>query len=167
MRMIYAHLKGLGHSRIAYASPFPAAQDAEYGSFTAVLQEDGLSLPPKRHFQVDPLDRLRCEELIREIQGDPVPPTALVCYNDWLAIAISKAARECGLDIPGRLSITGYDDLYVASLLHCPLTTVRFSRKESARRILDILMRGSLTEPVTETVETRLIVRESTRDVHG
>jgi DNA-binding LacI/PurR family transcriptional regulator len=163
IRKIYAHLKGLGHSRIAYASPFPAAQDSLYGSLTAVLREDGLTLPSERHFAIDPLDRHGCNELVRTIQSDPAPPTALVCYNDWLAIAISRAARELGLDIPGRLSITGYDDLYVASLLQCPLTTVRFSRKESARRIVDILMRGGLTEHVTEVVETRLIVRESTR----
>lgn len=163
MRKIYAHLKGLGHSRIAYASPFPAAQDSMYGSLTAALREDGPALPEDWHFLVDPLDRHGCEELIRRIKGDPAPPSALVCYNDWLAIALINAARELGLDIPGQLSITGYDDLYVASLLHCPLTTVRFSRKESARRIVDILMRGRLAEHVTEVVETRLIVRGSTR----
>ncbi len=167
MRQIYAHLKSLGHSRIAYASPFPEGQDSLYRSLTAVLQEDGIALLPERHFRLDPLDRHGCEELIRRIKGDPAPPTALVCYNDWLAIPLLKAARELGLDIPADLSITGYDDLYVASLLHCPLTTVRFSRKESARRIMDILLRGALTEPVTEVVETRLIIRESTREARA
>jgi len=167
MRQIYAHLKGLGHSRIAYVSPFPGGQDSLFGSLTTVLREDGLALRQDRHYRVDPLDRHGCEELVRRLKGDPAPPTALVCYNDWLAIALIKAARELGLDIPGELSITGYDDLYVASLLHCPLTTVRFSRKESARRIMDILMRGVLTECVTEVVETRLIVRESTRQARA
>lgn len=164
MRQICVHLKSLGHTRIGYASPFPAVQDSQYNSLIAALREDGLALPEDRHFRVDPLDRHGCEELVRRMKDEPVPPTALVCYNDWLAIAIIKAARELGLDIPGALSITGYDDLYVASLLHCPLTTVRFSRKESARRIVDMLMRRGLTEPVTEVVETRLIVRESTRE---
>jgi DNA-binding LacI/PurR family transcriptional regulator len=167
MRQIYAHLKGLGHTRIGYASPFPGVQDSQHNSLIAALREDGLALPEDRHFRVDPLDRNGCEELVRRIKDDPAPPTALVCYNDWLAIAIIKAARELGLDIPGALSITGYDDLYVASLLHCPLTTVRFSRKESARRIVDMLMRGGLAEPVTEVVETRLIVRESTRSARA
>lgn len=164
MRQICAHLRGLGHRRIGYASPFMAAQDFQYASLVAALREQGLDLSPEWHFRVDPLDRRGCEVLVNGIKDAPAPPTALVCYNDWLAIAIIKAARELGLEIPGMLSITGYDDLYVASLLHCPLTTVRFSRKESARRIVDMLMRGSLTEPVTEVVETRLIVRESTRE---
>jgi len=164
MRQICEHLEGLGHRRIGYASPFVALQDSQYASLVAALREEGRDLSPEWHFRVDPLDRRGCEVLVNRIKDAHAPPTALVCYNDWLAIAIIKAARELGLDIPGMLSITGYDDLYVASLLHCPLTTVRFSRKESARRIVDMLMRGSLTEPVTEVVETRLIVRESTRE---
>ena len=167
MRQIYAHLKDLGHSRIAYVSPLPGAQDSLFGSLVAVLRDDGLALRQDRHYRADPLDRHGCEELVRRLRDDPAPPTVLVCYNDWLAIALIKAARELGLDIPGEISITGYDDLYVSSLLHCPLTTVRFSRKESARRIMDILMRGALTEPVTEVVETRLIIRESTRQARG
>ncbi len=167
MRRICEHLTGLGHARIGYASPFAAAQDSQYKGLVAALRRGGCQLPPEWHYRVDPLDRRGCEALVRRIKDAPAPPTALVCYNDWLAIAIIKAARELGLDIPGRLSITGYDDLYVSSLLHCPLTTVRFSRKESARRIVDMLMRGSLTEPLTEVVETRLIVRESTREAHA
>ncbi len=167
MRQICAHLKGLGHTRIGYASPFPAALDSQYSSLVTALREDGRALPEDRHFKVDPLDRHGCEELVRQIKDETAPLTALVCYNDWLAIAIIKAARELGLDIPGTLSITGYDDLYVASLLHCPLTTVRFSRKESARMIVDMLMRVGLTEPVTQVVETRLIVRESTREARA
>jgi LacI family transcriptional regulator len=167
MKQICAHLKGLGHTRIGYASPFPAAQDSQFDSLIAALGEDGLALPDELHFRVDPLDRRGCEELVRAIKFGAARTTALICYNDWLAIALIKAAREIGLDIPGSLSITGYDDLYVASLLHCPLTTVRFSRKESARRIMDMLMRGRLAEPITEVVETRLIVRESTRQAPG
>jgi DNA-binding LacI/PurR family transcriptional regulator len=71
------------------------------------------------------------------------------------------------LDIPGELSITGYDDLYVSSLLHVPLTTVRFSRKESARKIIDILLKGRTGKFETAVVQTRLIVRQSTQVAAG
>jgi hypothetical protein len=40
---------------------------------------------------------------------------------------------------------------------------VRFFRKESAKRLVDMLMRGSLTKSATEVVKTKLIVRDSTR----
>jgi LacI family transcriptional regulator len=101
--------------------------------------------------------------VLEAIRGCSPRPTALVCYNDWLAIAFVKAARERGLEIPGELSITGYDDLYVSSLLQVPLTTVSFSRKESARKIIEILLRGPTPELETAVVETRLIVRQSTQ----
>ena len=163
MRQIYGHLKELGHRRIAYASPFRGGQDSLYNSLVAVLQEDGQDIPEQRHFNVDPLDRRGCEELIRLFKDSPTPPSALVCYNDWLAIAMLTAAREVGLEVPGEMSITGYDDLYIASILQCPLTTISFSRKESARLIMDRLLRGHFQDATTEVVETRLIVRESTR----
>jgi DNA-binding LacI/PurR family transcriptional regulator len=167
MRQIYTHLRELGHRRIAYASPFKAEEDSLFASLTDVLRSDSAQVPGELHFLVDPQDRRFCEQIIAHIMGDPTPPTALICYNDWLAISILTAARERGLEIPGQLSITGYDDLHIASLLRVPLTTVQFSRKESARIIMDLLLRGHFQESVTEVVETRLIVRESTRQPPG
>jgi DNA-binding LacI/PurR family transcriptional regulator len=162
MRQIYAHLAELGHRRFAYASPFRAEQDPQFMALAAAMATDGRSVPAEWHLRVDPLDRPLCDGIVAKISGDPEPPTALICYNDWLAIGLISAARERGLEIPQRLSLTGYDDLYVSSLLGVPLTTVRFSRKETARIIMDILLQGHLQEAVTEVVETRLIVREST-----
>jgi DNA-binding LacI/PurR family transcriptional regulator len=162
---IYRHLRQLGHESIAYASPFAREEDEQHRCLLECLSGDGLPVPEGWHFQGDPHDRKRCEEILTTIRGWRDGPTALVCYNDWLAIAFIKAARELGVEIPGELSITGYDDLYVSSLLQVPLTTVRFSRKESARRIIELLLRGHFQEPETVVMETRLIVRESTRKV--
>jgi DNA-binding LacI/PurR family transcriptional regulator len=162
MRQIHAHLMELGHRRIAYASPLEADQDSLYAELRKVLAAGGAAVPAGMHFLADPQDRHGCGELVARIRSAPQPPTALICYNDWLAISVMSAAREAGMEIPGRLSITGYDDLYVSSLLRVPLTTVRFSRQESARIIMDMLLKGHFQEAVTQVVETRLIVREST-----
>jgi DNA-binding LacI/PurR family transcriptional regulator len=163
MEQIYLHLKQLGHRRIAYASPFRGEEDQQYSCLRRLLSGERLPTPSEWHFQVDPLDREGCAEVLGAIRGSAPRPTALVCYNDWLAIALVKVAREMGLEIPGKLSITGYDDLYVSSLLHIPLTTVSFSRKESARKIIEILLRGLTSDFETAVIETRLIVRESTQ----
>jgi len=167
MEQIYSHLRQLGHRNIAYASPFPREEDLQHRRLLALLSADRLPAPKGWHFQVDPLDRERCEAVLKSIRQAARRPTALVCYNDWLAIALLKAAREMGLDIPSQLSITGYDDLYVSSLLHVPLTTVRFSRRESARKIVDILLKGRRGNFETAVVETRLIVRQSTQAASG
>ena len=51
-------------------------------------------------------------------------PTALVCANDNLALAVYRAAGALGLAIPRDLSVTGFDDIDLAPLLSPPLTTV-------------------------------------------
>jgi DNA-binding LacI/PurR family transcriptional regulator len=163
MEQIYSHLRQLGHRHIAYASPFRSEEDLQHKHLLRLLSGDRLPTPKAWHFQVDPLDSEGCKAVLKSIRQAARRPTALVCYNDWLAIALLKAAREMGLDIPGELSITGYDDLYVSSLLHVPLTTVRFSRKESARKIIDILLKGRTGKFETAVVQTRLIVRQSTQ----
>ena len=165
MEQIFAHLWGLGHRVIAYAAPFGRADDILFPHLEAAAGKMGQRMPEELRFQADPLDARSCEEVVRGIGSSPTPPTALVCYNDWLAIAVMKAAKKQGLDIPGRLSITGYDDLYVANLLQCPLTTVRFSRKETAERIMKILLGAHARESAVEVVETKLIVRDSTAAV--
>jgi DNA-binding LacI/PurR family transcriptional regulator len=163
MAQIYRHLRQLGHRNIAYASPFRGEEDQQYRCLMQLLSEDGLPAPEEWHYQVEPLHHEGCERVLGRIRGAGMRATALVCYNDWLAIAFIKKAREIGVEIPGELSITGYDDLYVSSLLQVPLTTVRFSRKESARKIVEILLKGRTEEYETAVVETRLIVRESTQ----
>jgi DNA-binding LacI/PurR family transcriptional regulator len=163
MEQIYLHLKQLGHRRIAYASPFRGEEDQQYACLQRLLAADHCPNPAEWHFRADPLGHEGCAAVLEAIRGCSPRPTALVCYNDWLAIAFVKAARERGLEIPGELSITGYDDLYVSSLLQVPLTTVSFSRKESARKIIEILLRGPTPELETAVVETRLIVRQSTQ----
>jgi LacI family transcriptional regulator len=62
-------------------------------------------------------------DLIRSIRSRG--SDALLCFNDEFALRASAAARDAGIDIPGNLAITGYDDIPAASLCHPRLTTVR------------------------------------------
>jgi LacI family repressor for deo operon, udp, cdd, tsx, nupC, and nupG len=163
MQSIYDHLSELGHSRIAYASPYPEKIDVQLVHLLNAVSRKRRSIPERYRFFVDPLDHSTSEHTVTKILSSAKPPTALICYNDWVAIAVVHAARTLGLEIPGKLSITGYDDLYVSNLLQVPLTTVRFSREETARKILDILLKTDPHSAVTEVVDTKLIVRESTQ----
>ena len=51
-------------------------------------------------------------------------PTAVVCANDRLAVGVLDALRRAGVDVPGEVSVTGYDDSMLARLGHIDLTTV-------------------------------------------
>jgi DNA-binding LacI/PurR family transcriptional regulator len=162
MGQILEHLASLGHRRIAYASPFAESDDIMLRHLQEAAAVSRTEIPSRWRLRADPLDTASCAGVISAIRGEAGPPTALVCYNDWLAIAVMRAAKEQGLEVPRSLSITGYDDLFVSSLLQVPLTTVRFSRKETAEKILKVLLGPQSPDGSTEVVETRLIVREST-----
>ncbi len=97
-------------------------------------------------------------------------PTALVCFNDMLAIGVLKGLQQAGFQVPDDLSITGFDNIVFSAYTNPPLTTFdqpkRFIGSEATRLIL-----GLLKSP-TERVETdrsrirvlkgRLLIRKST-----
>jgi DNA-binding LacI/PurR family transcriptional regulator len=100
----------------------------------------------------------------KELLELPEPPTAIVYANDLMAIAGMAAASARGLDIPGDLSITGFDDTEVAAHLQPPLTTVRtdaFGWGRAAADRLLALVGGEATSPAP-LPPPQLIVRAST-----
>lgn len=72
------------------------------------------------------------------------PPTALVCANDDMAAGALSAAHGRGLDVPGHLSITGFDDTPVSEIVWPPLTTVHQPLKEMGGEAVRIIA-GRLT----------------------
>lgn len=93
-------------------------------------------------------------------------PSAVTCYNDLVAIGVTHALRELGLDVPGDVSVVGFDDIEVASYLAAPLTTVRMPRREIGRRATQMLIRiveaAGAASPERVVLETELVVRAST-----
>ena len=67
-------------------------------------------------------------------------PTVVVCFNDLVAIGALNAARNLGLRVPEDVSVTGWDDLPMASWEICQLTTVRQSMDEMARTAARLLV---------------------------
>ena len=53
------------------------------------------------------------------------PPTAVLCFSDAMAYGVMRTATERGLDVPGDVSVVGYDDNPLASRTTPMLTTVR------------------------------------------
>ena len=87
----------------------------------------------------------------------------LVCDDDLIAAGAYKAARALGLDVPGDLSITGFDDVLLATALEPELTTVRLPAEELGAQgmtaLLDLLA-GERPEP--RVLPGELVVRDST-----
>jgi DNA-binding LacI/PurR family transcriptional regulator len=91
--------------------------------------------------------------------------SAVFAANDQMALGFMHACREAGLDVPGDVSVVGFDDIPEAAHFHPPLTTVRQNFAEIGRRAVSLLLAelqgdGDLHDG--EAVQPDLIVRRST-----
>lgn len=106
------------------------------------------------------------EETGAQVAGDYLNkslPDAFVCANDELALGLLGRLRVAGVDVPGQVKVTGWDDVMAAR--YAGLTTVRQPMRElgsTAARLLDELIVGTRTEPRHELLPTELVVRNST-----
>jgi LacI family transcriptional regulator len=66
--------------------------------------------------------------------------TALFCYNDLVAVGVLQACAELGRQVPGDLSVVGYDDIPLAALVTPPLTTCRVPRYELGAEAVRLLL---------------------------
>ena len=96
-------------------------------------------------------------------------PTAILCYNDLMAVGLMRGLQEAGLDIPGDCSVTGFDNIDLAAYLNPPLTTYDQPRYElgveAAHMILRLLNAPSselAVEPEHLFLNGRLVVRSTT-----
>ena len=164
-RLITRHLLELGHQRIGYIGH-------RSGSQTDIDRLKGLRIELRRA-KLPLLTQLLVRAdatpeggraAMQRLLNRRVPPTAVFCYDDLTALGALAAARSAGVSVPAELSVTGFDDLFVASYCAPPLTTVRQPMKQMGRRASEILLallRGE-TAKKTVTFSGELVVRETT-----
>lgn len=160
------YLIELGHRRIGFIAGradlrSSIARDAGYRS---ALADAGLRFEPA--FVAS--GRYR-EETVREVAIEMLSarsrPTAVFAANDISALAILQVASELGIDVPGDLSIIGFDDIPEATRLPAPLTTVRQPMGRlgaEAAGMLLAFMRGEEPPSTHLRLPTKLIPRATT-----
>ncbi|MFJ4673910.1 LacI family DNA-binding transcriptional regulator [Kitasatospora purpeofusca] len=165
VRQALDHLVQLGHRRIGLLDAGGTAQPSPRGRhFDHCAREFGLSLGPGlRRPGRNSVEggRLAMGELLDEHPG----VTAVLAYNDLVALGAVRAVRGRGLRVPEHCSVVGFDGLSVADLVDPALTTLHIDKRrlgaESVR-----LAAAALADPgvMPERVVVRpeLVVREST-----
>ncbi len=94
--------------------------------------------------------------------------TAVIAFNDLMAMGIMQAAAAVGLDVPGELSVAGFDDIFGSELITPSLTTVRAQLVTAGERAVESLLAGLSSDeataplPPNPLLATSLVVREST-----
>lgn len=104
-------------------------------------------------------------EAARALLRLPDPPTAIFACNDLAALATLEAAAELGVDVPGRLSVLGFDNVPESATAQPPLTTVQQLIRQmghDAVVTLVAVLAGREPGPTHVTLGTTLVVRRST-----
>lgn len=163
VRQVTGHLLGLGHRRFLHLA-------ADIASWTFEVRERELAA----RLAEAPGTSLRTVRAPISIDGALAAaesalaaggprPTAVVCDDDKLAAGVYKAARRLGLRVPDDLSVTGLDDLALATALDPELTTVRLDAERFGERGMQALMAVlEGREPEGGDIPVHLVVRGST-----
>lgn len=134
-------LHGMGHRRIAFiAGPAntSTSRDREAG-FSNALRQRGAPLDAELR-RVGEFTHRSGYQWATDLLDRPGRPTAIFCANDVVAFGALDAARNLGIDVPGSVSIVGFDDVPMASWGAFSLTTVRQPLTDMARDAARILI---------------------------
>ena len=161
------HLAVLGHRKIGFISGPLRLRSAEArrAAFLDCLRCTGIPSNQSWVIEADhTLDGGR--DAMQKLLSLPAWPTAIMCSNDMTAIGVQHALFEASLKVPEDFSLIGFDDIHLAEYTIPPLTTVRMSCKDLAQKAVDILLsnllEGTDKPEVTNKINTRLIVRQTT-----
>jgi len=168
-RRAVEHLLDIGHRRIGVVTASSTASVSVKERFAGY--RDALKARGVEH---DPALTARSERQTEEggfhatgrlLRGG-ARPTALFCNNDAMAIGAMRAIYEAGLDIPGDISVVGFDDVPIAALLRVPLTTVAQPIRRMGAAAVELLtqrIEGAPPRPPRQVVlDAHLVVRHST-----
>jgi LacI family transcriptional regulator len=159
------HLIGLGHRRIGFLAGRPdleSARQRERG-YREALAAVGITPDPEL-IAIGDYELEMSEAPARQLLTLEERPTAIFAANDLSAIQTMHVARSLGLDIPGDVSVVGFDNIPESAFTGTPLTTIDQSIQEMGRQAVELLIdliEGNTERPQQITLPTRLIVRES------
>lgn len=169
IRLAAEHLVELGHQRIGFIGSAirpPSSRRRRLGH-EATLAQHGLPLDPALvtapHAATDlEVGQQGLATLL------PAGPTAIISYNDMIAVGVMLAARNRGIRIPTDLSLVGFDDIETASFVAPTLTTVRQPKADLGRAAVNMALALLDGQAVEDTrLPCELVVRESTAHRRG
>ncbi|HEX6306472.1 MAG TPA: LacI family DNA-binding transcriptional regulator [Anaerolineales bacterium] len=166
------HLVDLGHDKIAYLGNQEAGRTTQdrLDGFCQALQ--------------DAAYRVRDEYIFHGPNGLPEggvagaryfvgldePPTAIVCFNDMMALGVLQGLKNSGVEVPQECSVVGFDDINITAYTDPPLTTFEQPKYQlggaAARMMMKLLDSGSdgasLAQSESRILRGQLVVRQST-----
>ncbi|MBV9528978.1 LacI family DNA-binding transcriptional regulator [Sphingomonas sp.] len=157
------HLTLLGHRSVGYVKGPHEHRSAalRYTGFLEALREANIAVEPWTATG-DFTFRSGVEAAEQLLRGD-TGVTAIACANDDMAAGVMLALHRAGRDIPGAISVTGFDDTPMSEVVWPPLTTIRQPIKDLTERAVHLLGENRPNDDVQhELLPFELVIREST-----
>ena len=132
IRVALDHLHGLGHRAIAHVDGGTARGSVERRrAYEAQMQHLGLG----DHVDVvtGGLTATDGMAATRRLLTRATPPSAIIAFNDAVAIGSLVELQRAGIEVPSRVSVIGYDDVQMSAMPHINLTTVGQDVHETAK----------------------------------
>ncbi len=169
MRQGLEHVRSLGHRRVGLllAAPDHVPSERKLAAVEALSERVGLSFDPSLVVHSQYALEAGQAATHRLVEAGA---TAILCASDLLALGAIRAIRRAGLDVPGDVSVVGYDDSALMSSTDPALTTIRQPIEPMGRAAVDVLTRlidGAEIADEELLFEPELVVRGSTAAAHA
>ena len=166
------HLIDLGHRKIANLFHLKTSTGrARLEGFRSTMQKHGLAIHEQWMRELQHYGTDETYQHAKILLSGENPPSAIVAFNDWVAMDVLAAAHDLGLSVPHDVSVVGFADLKLASVVRPRLTTIAQDPLEIGRRaagrLLQLLTADRKTSPqispTTDRIPIKLQMGESTR----
>jgi len=164
-RLVADHLINLGHRRIACIASPPDLMFSQFRleGLRSRLQELNFPLDPAL-IRIGDLTQRSGYEQATDLLNLANPPTAVVAFNDLMAFGAMSAAQNLGLVVGFDVSVTGFDNIPMASHSHPSLTTVDQPIYQIGSMVCEMLIKcikGEVLEQRQVLLQPELNIRES------
>jgi LacI family transcriptional regulator len=162
------HILALGHTRIAFiaGNPNQTASARRLEGYEAALQEAGIAVDPALIAEGLFTYRSGLDAAEHLLDADD-PPTAIFAANDDMAAATVAVAHRRGCDVPGDLTVCGFDDTTLATAIWPELTTIHQPIADMSRMAVELLVaairqnRAGTGAPARHVMDFTLTRRQS------
>lgn len=166
---IVQHLRSLGHERIAYLGSARAVRTnaKRQEGYETALQQAGLAIRPEYIATGANGMPTGGAQGMQALLALSERPTAVICFNDMMAIGGIQAIQQAGLRVPEDISVTGFDNIELAAYITPPLTTFHQPRYELGQEAANMMVRvihqdRASLRPDIVVLRGELIIRQST-----
>lgn len=166
------HLIALGHTRVAHIGGPEGLFSAKerFEGYAAALAEHGLTVDPdlvQFGLYTETFGRQATQKLLEL----PDPPSAIFAASDYVALGTLRCLHDNHLGVPDDISLVGFDDIPLASLLQPPLTTIRQPIErlghEGIRLLIETIETARPTGPLVRRFPVELVKRGSVKALNA